>query len=247
MALREHFETSGCWLFKRRGFLPLVLFIVLLYGLQGYRYLNGNHRSQAISELACFGLGLFGLLIRAYTVGHVGRASSGNRRALQAETLNTTGMYSVVRHPLYLGSYLMWISAALLTRNVWVVVVITLAFWLYYERIMFAEESFLRNSFGQAYDDWARRTPAFIPAILQWQAPREKLNTRQVLRRERSSFLGLVTTYALFDAYVDFGAHGGVPDAEWLVLFGLALTIYLAVEVDKRRQRRIRVAAERTA
>ena len=63
-------------------------------------------------------------------------------------TLNTSGLYSVVRHPLYLGNYLMWLGVALFSRTWWAPVIVSLVFWLYYERIMFAEEEFLRRQFG---------------------------------------------------------------------------------------------------
>ena len=55
--------------------------------------------------------------------------------------------------------------------NIWFVVVCSLIYWLYYERIMFAEESFLRGKFGQAYLDWSVDVPSFWPRNLKWQTP----------------------------------------------------------------------------
>jgi hypothetical protein len=77
-------------------------------------------------------------------------------------------MYSVVRHPLYLGNYFQWLGVAMLPRNPWVAVTVSLVFWIYYERIMFAEEEYLRRSFGSEFEEWAARTPAFIPDFAQW-------------------------------------------------------------------------------
>ena len=48
---------------------------------------------------------------------------------------------------------------------------IGLVFWLYYERIMLAEEEFLRARYGKAFDDWAARTPAFLPNFRHWVPP----------------------------------------------------------------------------
>ena len=89
----------------------------------------------------------------------------------QAETLNTTGLYSVVRHPLYLGNYLMWLGVALFPGAWWAPVIVSLVFWLYYERIMFAEEEFLRRQFGEHYTAWAAATPAFLPRLGRWRSP----------------------------------------------------------------------------
>ena len=59
----------------------------------------------------------------------------------------------------------MWLGAALLIANAWFVVVFILVYWVYYERIMYAEEQFLRRKFGTVYTDWAAHTPAFIPSF----------------------------------------------------------------------------------
>jgi hypothetical protein len=109
---------------------------------------------------------------------------------------------------------------------------------------MYAEEAFLRSQFGDVYDEWAKRVPAFVPAFHLWQSPTGKFDLRRVLRRERSGFLGLVATFALFDAYVDFRFHGGLPDTEWQVLMAVALSIYVLVELDKRLRRLTRSAAK---
>jgi protein-S-isoprenylcysteine O-methyltransferase Ste14 len=234
MPLLEHFEISGKWLFRRRGFLPLLLFLILYSGLRGFHYFNGSHFDETLFELACFVLGLSGQAIRVHAIGHVAPRTSGNGRRIQAQSLNITGLYSVVRHPLYLGSYLMWLSAALLSRNLWVVIVITLAFWLYYERIMFAEESFLRREFGTSYDRWAHHTPAFLPDVRLWKPPAEPFHWRDVLLRERSAFAALALTFAVFDAYVDASARGGLPELLWLSLVAVAASIYLVTELDKQ-------------
>ena len=80
-----------------------------------------------------------------------------------ADELNTKGLYSIVRNPLYVGNYFLWLGIAMLTCNPWFIAIFTLIFWIYYERIVFAEEEFLRKKFGDAYLEWTVRTPIFIP------------------------------------------------------------------------------------
>jgi hypothetical protein len=54
--------------------------------------------------------------------------------------------------------------------HVWWLVVLTTCFYaLYYERIMLAEEAFLRDRFGEAFEKWAAQTPAFIPRFHGWK------------------------------------------------------------------------------
>lgn len=105
------------------------------------------------SFIGCFcGLIAFGSDIRAIAIGTSNKNTSGrNTKQQVAEALNTKGIYSTMRHPLYVGNYFMWIGIVAYTGNIWFVVLVSLAFWLYYERIMFAEERFLERKFGEDY------------------------------------------------------------------------------------------------
>lgn len=125
---------------------------------------------QAWMEDPAIFVSLLGLLIRIHAVGFSGKHTSGRNTAQGqvAEMLNTRGLYSVVRNPLYVGNYLMCLGIVMLTCNLWFVGVFTLIFWIYYERIVFAEEEFLRKKFGEPYLEWAAETPIFIPRKLRW-------------------------------------------------------------------------------
>ena len=52
-----------------------------------------------------------GFLFRAWAIGTTPAGTSGrNTKEQVAEVLNSTGIYSIVRHPLYVGNYFMWIG-----------------------------------------------------------------------------------------------------------------------------------------
>lgn len=144
-------------------------------------------------------------------------------------------MYALVRHPLYLGNYLMWLGPALFPRSWSVAAIVTLVFWLYYERIMLAEEEFLRRRFGEAYERWAAVTPAFIPALRRWQPPALPFSLRNVLRREYSGVFGVVATFTALEVLSDLFATGRLTlDRLWAGLFGAALVLYLVLRTLKR-------------
>jgi protein-S-isoprenylcysteine O-methyltransferase Ste14 len=238
MSLQRHFETSGAWLFRWRSYLPGLLFGLILIGTLDFEYPaeGADHVGWA---LGCLAVALLGQLVRAHAIGHAGLGTSGRVTSKQeADELNTTGLYSALRHPLYLGNYLMWLGAALLTGTVWIPLVITLIFWLYYERIMVAEESFLRGKFGAAFEEWAARTPAFVPSFRNWRPPAHRFNLMRVLRRERTTVLALVMTFAAFDFIVGTLARDALHiDRIWLVLIGVTMVYYLIMHVEKRAMR----------
>lgn len=238
MDLREHFLSSGNWLFRWRSYLPVLLFSVVLLGLQGFHYPAGSHALDVLWELFCFAVGLGGLAIRILTVGYTpGGTSARSTRAPRAAVLNTTGMYSLVRHPLYLGNYFMWLGVALLPRTWWVPVIATLAFWLYYERIMFAEEAFLQQQFGEEFVTWAQRTPAFLPAFKHWRPPRLRFSLRTALKREYSGLFGLVVAINIFEVIEDVVVQGEFElDGFWVTVLGCTTLLYgLLVVLKKMR------------
>lgn len=143
MALREEYERIGNWLFRWRSFLPLLVLGLALVGMRDFTYLGNAHKWDLVWEGFCLMVSFFGLGIRALVIGYVPEKTSGrNTLAQKAISLNVTGLYSIVRHPLYLGNFFIWLGISLFARHWLLSVTCMLIFWLYYERIIFAEEEF---------------------------------------------------------------------------------------------------------
>lgn len=248
MDLRGNFEKTGAWLFLRRSYLPLLVLPIVVLELRGFSYPGGSHTLDVRWEMLCLGVGLVGLAVRCCTVGFVPHGTSGrNTTAGQvALSLNTTGPYSLARHPLYLGNYLLWLGPALFPRKWWVPVIVSLSFALYYERIALAEESFLRREFGPEFDWWAARTPAFWLFARgwreRWRRPSLPFSLRTVLRREYSALLGLVATLTALEIASDYAATGRVFfDELWLTLLLGTGVIYGILRFLKRHTRVLHV------
>lgn len=201
MPLIEELEQEGTFLFKHRSNLPLYV----LVGEIGYFIYLASHQQLLGHEhsywWACLAVGFLGLGIRIYTVGHTPANTSGrNTDAGQvAEELNTSGIYSLVRNPLYLGNYFMWLAIAMLTADFLFCLVFTLAYWLYYERIIFAEEIFLRKKFGSTYVSWAEKTPVFIPKLTGFVAPSLSFSWKKVVKKEKNGLAALFILFFLFE------------------------------------------------
>lgn len=200
MALIHSFENSGNILFKYRGQIPILLFLFAVPIIYFTNYAFLSIQQYQIFTYIAIGISVFGFLFRAYAIGTTPKGTSGRNTSEQvAESLNTTGIYACVRHPLYVGNYFMWIGIVLFTFNIYYVVLVSLAFWLYYERIMFAEERFLERKFGQAYLDWSMKVPAFIPAFKNYITSSTNFSLRTVLRREYTGILATVLSFTFID------------------------------------------------
>ncbi len=196
MALQQEIIQQGNYLFRYRSYLPLVLlpvaFWVIYRQFQTDNTFYDDSSMQMYDWLAlivCF----FGLIIRIITVGYTPANTSGRNTAegQVAATVNSTGMYSTVRHPLYLGNYFMWLGIAVFTGHWWFMGAFTLVYWLYYERIMAAEESFMIDKFGKGYTDWADTVPAFIPNLSTWKSSSLSFSIKKVLKKEKNGLLAI--------------------------------------------------------
>ena len=205
MALQEEFEKQGLWLFRYRGILPTIILGIgfLLFvqtELNPDSFFIKNSPYEIYFEMLCLLISLFGLFIRICVIGFTPKNTSGRTVKNQvADSLNTTGMYSLVRHPLYVGNYFMWLGPAILSGNFWFVVAFTLFYWVYYERIMYAEEQFLRNKFGKAYIDWSDKVPAFVPDFKNFIKANLSLSWKKVVRKEITGIFVLFAIFFVFD------------------------------------------------
>lgn len=204
MALVHEFEKSGNWLFRRRSFLPVIFIIAGI----GVLYITNRQAIlyDSTVELIFLGVSLLGEAIRIYTVGYAPRNTSGrNTSAGQiADELNTTGIYSLVRHPLYIGNFFMWLGPVLFVRTPVFVVFFIMAYWLYYERIMFAEEQFLRRKFGEAYDKWSENVKAVLPRLKGFIKPALPFSFKSVLKREYNSFVNIFIIFTALDIFRNY-------------------------------------------
>jgi protein-S-isoprenylcysteine O-methyltransferase Ste14 len=249
MALHEELEQQGNWLFKYRGVLPV---LILVAGICVHVHTELNPDTffledtpyEIYYEIGCLLVSLFGLFIRVYTVGYTPAGTSGRNtgQGQVAERLNTTGIYSVVRHPLYVGNFFMWFGISLVTGNPWFIVAFCLFYCLYYERIMYAEEQFLGRKFGEEYARWAGRTPAFFPNFKLFVKPDLPYSWKKVLRMEKNGLLALCLVFFLLNVVGEWVETG--EDHYNTFFLAACLSSIMAYAVLKYLKSRTRVLNE---
>ena len=98
------------------------------------------------------------LAIRWTAIATLGRWFSANVAILDHQQLQTSGIFSIVRHPSYTGLMLVFFAIALHTRN-WLsfaIIFIPCASALLYR--INVEESALRSAFGAQYEAYSQKT-----------------------------------------------------------------------------------------
>ena len=240
MTLSDTLEARGRWLFRYRGHLPLLLLPVFVAALMNSRSVPGTPSAW---DLLCLAIAFAGLGVRAATVGFVPARTSGRNTATQvADGLNTTGMYSVVRHPLYLGNAIAVLGVTLLFSCWWLVLIVLLAFGLYYERIMLAEEAFLRRQFGESFEAWAAHVPAIVPNLRGWQRPALPFSLRTVIRREYHGAVAILATFAALHYLGDLAiARQLQPDPRAVGYATVAAVLFAVCRYLKKRTAVLRV------
>lgn len=239
MALREEFESQGNVLFKYRGILPVLFLLAGIGALIQTEIQKTGFRDPEIREIYRFValfVSLCGLGIRMHAVGYSPKNTSGrNTDGQVADELNTTGIYSIVRHPLYLGNFFMWLGVALLTVNSWFVIAFIFLYWVYYERIMYAEESFLIQKFGTVYLEWAKRTSAFIPSFKNYSASKLTFSWKKILKKEKNGFFAIFLVFFIFQCIQNLINDINIVSFNWLfystVFSGI---LYIILKIIKR-------------
>lgn len=84
-----------------------------------------------------------------------GLSSSDNHR------LQTTGIYSISRHPFYLGFIFILISSCLFNPH-YINILAFIGAWLIHHFIMIKEEQFLSSRYGEEYRQYAKRIKGYI-------------------------------------------------------------------------------------
>jgi protein-S-isoprenylcysteine O-methyltransferase Ste14 len=154
----------GGWLFRHRTMTPVPLLVALLVVRTGTAPASATLLSAGIAVVA------FGEALRLWGVHHIGAIS--RTRTDRLGPLVDSGPFARVRNPLYLGNMALWVGFALVARLVWMAPLLALVLALEYHAIVRWEEDLLESRIGQAYRDYMRRVPRWLPMLRR--APRER-------------------------------------------------------------------------
>ena len=169
-------------LVERRITWSLLVAVMLIGVLLCVRVpLFSNQYALLALESAGYILLICGLLLRLWSILYIG--------GRKGKHLQTKGPYSLVRHPLYLGSLLLGLGFALITNNLIVLGIVLLFFLLQYSLTIRAEEAELLQVFGEEYSEYRRRVPCFLPCSLRVEREPPQCLEFKYIRREAFNLL----------------------------------------------------------
>ncbi|HMJ65739.1 MAG TPA: isoprenylcysteine carboxylmethyltransferase family protein [Candidatus Binatia bacterium] len=149
----------GNFLFRyRNGLFPIAYLLLFCPSPQLFN-------DYALAAGLGLAIALLGQLVRAITVGLAYIKRGGKKRQVYAETLVQEGVFAHCRNPLYVGNFLILVGLGLIANSVLFMVVGVPFFIVAYLAIIAAEENYLRQKFGDEFDEYCTRVPRLFPVL----------------------------------------------------------------------------------
>lgn len=218
----------GEFLFKFRTFTPLPLILLTFIFFKPLS-------PSPLWTLLGVAIAFMGEGLRVVSVGFADSGTSGRENFLKADSLNTTGLYSLTRNPLYWGNALIFAGLLVVFANPWAPALFVVFLFLQYHFIVLAEESYLQATHGPAFGEYCRRVSRWLPRFNSWVAPSAPFNWRKVLFKENNSCFNLLLALLLIVAWKDWRFCGEVRHPLWLAgAAALLLIAYAGIKILKK-------------
>jgi protein-S-isoprenylcysteine O-methyltransferase Ste14 len=121
------------------------------------------------------------------------------------------GPYSIVRHPLYLFSFIGAIGIGLASENLIVIAALIIFYLSYYPLTIISEEMTLAKKFGQTYLDYMQCTPRFLPKLSLYKSPPQVTVNTDIFLKNLASGMWFIWIYILLNFIETLQANGQIP------------------------------------
>ena len=131
----------------------------------GTQFVDAPFSAQVFLSAVTVALAVCSVSLTHWAVRTLGRQWSLDARLVEGHELVTRGPYRYVRNPIYSGMLGMLIATTLAVSRPIGAVAAVIVFCAGSVVRIRAEERLLRTAFGERWEAWARRTPAFVPGL----------------------------------------------------------------------------------
>ena len=198
---------------------------------------------------------LLGAFLRFWANGYVGHVkvnwTQKERGEAKIGRLVTAGPYAFVRHPLYLGTFLIGLGFCVIVGNLWFSLVALVFFLLVYRRKMADEESMIRDEVGEAFERYQRAVPRWLPAGRRYAHPNGQWSWQGIVAsKEPKTLMWLVVFFILLyfreEIIQEHEFLSGDKVGKHILLIGVALVLIAADGVFELMRRRAKWPLQRT-
>tara|TARA_B100002052_G_C15828431_1_gene574129 strand:+ start:180 stop:911 length:732 start_codon:yes stop_codon:yes gene_type:complete len=236
MKLQNQILHIGKFLFQYRGQIPILLILIavpVIYKTSYYEKIPIE--TQSIVKCIAILIALCGLIIRFITVATTPTGTSGkNRKRQVADQLNTTGIYSIVRNPLYLANYLIWLGVSIYSLSYLLIIITSLFFFIIYEKIILVEEDFLTKKYQKKYETYSLKTPCLLPNFNNYIKSNINFDFKKIIREEYSPTLSTIISFIYIDILTYFIFEGAVHlNKLHLIIILTSVSVVLILKILK--------------
>jgi protein-S-isoprenylcysteine O-methyltransferase Ste14 len=217
---------------RLKRWFKLRFFITYPFGLFVLFYPTCSPSYYSFRVGICFIIA--GLCIRLWANGY----------AIKTEKLTVSGPYSLLRHPLYLGTMLIAIGFSIMLRTSYAGILFIIAMAIVYYRTIKNEERALTERYKEAYLDYKAKVPAILPTIFPYKTG-EKWHfsfARVIENHEYKLFIWVVNITIIFRLKGYFIIDREPMDTKkWLliILFFVLGAIDIAGEAIKSKRKKL--------
>jgi protein-S-isoprenylcysteine O-methyltransferase Ste14 len=128
-------------------------------------FIDGQYALNLVFQLAAVALSVAAVWTANSAIKELGKQWSFGARLIEDHKLVTSGVYRIVRHPIYFAMFANLLATGFVLSH-WLVVPAAVVVFLIGTRIRTAaEERLLREAFPDEYDKYSRKVASFIPLV----------------------------------------------------------------------------------
>ncbi len=222
----------GNFLFKYRSFTPIPLIIIVFVFFKPYIKLSSDNLLTVAGLIVMF----LGEVIRLISVGFSFHGTSGRENFLRAESLNVSGIYSVVRNPLYIGNLLIYTGLLIVYSNLYALLIFDILLIVQYYFIILSEEEFLKEKYGIEYSKYCEKVNSIFPGFRDYIKPENKFNRLKVLFKENDSIFNALIIFGIILMYKGYIYSGRVLHGKsFSIYFGVLILFYIIIKIIKKK------------
>ena len=131
----------------------------------GSPLIDGQFAVNIVLQIVAVGMAGASIWLAVSAINELGKQWSLAARLTEGHKLITSGVYSIVRHPIYTAMFGIMVATGIIF-SYWPVIPAAIVFFMIGTRIRTGlEEALLREAFGEEFIKWEAEVPGLIPFI----------------------------------------------------------------------------------